>query len=367
MRFVIACPGASRTGGPEALHQLAHALSAGLGREARMLYQQPLSEAVIAHYQALYPCPREDGPDAVRDAVLVLPESEDPRRWSAHAPRCVWSWFLSETMWHPVAAYGSCGILCQSEAVRAMFAAPGGGLPDDVRMLGDYVRAVLPPGVRRRACIAVNGARNAALASALERNHGLRVRLIAGLAPEEALRAVAGCDIYLDAGWHPGKDRGPREAALLGCIVLTGRHGTASGPDVPLPDEHKLGDIHPSRIADLVRAIRREPGRHLAMQAGYRAWIAGERDRFHAEVAALADAPLVGAGLQVDGRHAVLIDAIRGSANSRLDQLVQLNAAAQGDFLPGRMTLAARLIAPWSRLASRLVNGAIALVRRVRP
>ncbi|MHB1952982.1 MAG: hypothetical protein ACYCOU_04470 [Sulfobacillus sp.] len=62
--------------------------------------------------------------------------------------------------------------------------------------------------------------------------------------------------VYIDFGNHPGKDRIPREAAILGCCVITGKRGSAAFyEDVPIPDEYKFDDkeenIH--RIIHLVR------------------------------------------------------------------------------------------------------------------
>jgi hypothetical protein len=49
--------------------------------------------------------------------------------------------------------------------------------------------------------------------------------------------------IYIDFGNHPGKDRLPREAALAGCCVITGRRGSAGWhEDVPIPDVLKLDE-----------------------------------------------------------------------------------------------------------------------------
>lgn len=49
--------------------------------------------------------------------------------------------------------------------------------------------------------------------------------------------------VYIDFGNHPGKDRIPREAAILGCCVITGKRGSAAFfEDVPIPDEYKFED-----------------------------------------------------------------------------------------------------------------------------
>ena len=47
--------------------------------------------------------------------------------------------------------------------------------------------------------------------------------------------------IYIDFGTHPGKERMPREAALMGCCVITGKLGAAKNSyDVAIPEEYKL-------------------------------------------------------------------------------------------------------------------------------
>jgi len=47
--------------------------------------------------------------------------------------------------------------------------------------------------------------------------------------------------IYIDFGDHPGKDRLPREAAILGCCVIVGRRGSACNRyDVPIPEKYKF-------------------------------------------------------------------------------------------------------------------------------
>ena len=47
--------------------------------------------------------------------------------------------------------------------------------------------------------------------------------------------------VYIDFGGHPGKDRIPREAALCGCCVVTGRRGAAGNDvEVPINQSYKL-------------------------------------------------------------------------------------------------------------------------------
>jgi hypothetical protein len=73
---------------------------------------------------------------------------------------------------------------------------------------------------------------------------------------EEVIKTLQGVKVYIDFGNHPGKDRIPREAAMLGCCVITGKRGSAAFfEDVPIPDEYKFEDKEESipKIIDKIK------------------------------------------------------------------------------------------------------------------
>jgi len=58
---------------------------------------------------------------------------------------------------------------------------------------------------------------------------------------EEVIETLQSAKVYIDFGTHPGKDRIPREAAILGCCVIVGKRGSAKFyEDVPIPEEYKF-------------------------------------------------------------------------------------------------------------------------------
>ena len=62
--------------------------------------------------------------------------------------------------------------------------------------------------------------------------------------------------VYVDFGNHPGKDRFPREAAIMGCCVITGRRGSAAfHEDIPINDEYKFGESK-SDIGEILEKVR---------------------------------------------------------------------------------------------------------------
>lgn len=64
---------------------------------------------------------------------------------------------------------------------------------------------------------------------------GVECLPIKDMKPLDVIRAFQKCKVYMDCGFHPGKDRMPREAAALGCVVITNQTGSAAyHEDLPI-------------------------------------------------------------------------------------------------------------------------------------
>lgn len=62
--------------------------------------------------------------------------------------------------------------------------------------------------------------------------------------------------VYIDFGHHPGKDRMPREAAIAGCCIVTGRQGAAKFPeDIFIPDVYKIDETRSDFVHEFGRTI----------------------------------------------------------------------------------------------------------------
>lgn len=321
-RFRIVCPRKTVTGGPEALHQLGAALRAA-GADAAMVYvpERPdnATPGKFAHYGVPVAPQLEDAPDV----VVVLGETATDRLWRIRRARVLIWWlsvdfhFARPTKWtkrlkrwlrerlpsrrpyafqpHPRLRHA-----WQSEYARRFLAARG---VDDALPLTDYIapelcvgEEALPAGPRADRVL-YNPAKGAAFTARLIAHcagSGLEFLPLRGY-DGAALRALFGSSkVYVDFGEHPGRDRLPREAASSGCIVVTGRRGSAGNEiDVPLPPAHKFDQNDPDvlpRLRAALQAVCADDAAHRALQAGYRATIRGQRAVFLAEAAALAAA-----------------------------------------------------------------------------
>ncbi len=66
---------------------------------------------------------------------------------------------------------------------------------------------------------------------------------IKNMSRKEVIELLKKAKVYIDFGNHPGKDRIPREAAILGCCVITGKKGSARYyKDVSIPEKYKFED-----------------------------------------------------------------------------------------------------------------------------
>lgn len=61
--------------------------------------------------------------------------------------------------------------------------------------------------------------------------------------PKEIAALMSVSKVYIDFGNHSGKDRLPREAAVNGCCIITGKKGAAKNAvDIPILFHYKFAD-----------------------------------------------------------------------------------------------------------------------------
>ena len=79
---------------------------------------------------------------------------------------------------------------------------------------------------------------------------------IQGMSRNQLINLMREAKLYVDFGFHPGKDRLPRECASNGCCIITGMRGSAAFfEDVMIPSKYKFDECK-SSILDIVKTIR---------------------------------------------------------------------------------------------------------------
>ena len=293
MKVSILCPAGSISGGPEAMHQLCGGLRTR-GVDAAMVYyggsgggRAPCSVPAEYAYCGVEVRPiAEDGPDQ----MIVIPEvaTSLAHRFPT-ARKAIW-WLSVDNYFkwqhlNPGPSVLDPGAdllhLCQSQYARDFLSRAGIAAP---LMLTDYLTPgafALGSPTDRLPLIAYNPKKAPDALHHLIADRGGRAWIpLEGLdkpALADLLREVR---VSIDFGPHPGRDRLPREAALCGAVVITGRRGAAAfADDIPLAASYRLDEAAPDFHANALGIIDRLLGEEddfllaWAEQRSYRHWI----------------------------------------------------------------------------------------------
>ncbi len=331
------------SGGPELMHQLVDAVNAA-GGSASVVYYPFDREFQVPEPYRDYDVPVARWADVPRNARVVVPET-----FSELLPRLTeyrtYFWWLSVDLYFRSLVTGAvrhrtpsallplarrvarwrlvgatiaritrtraddgkrsedrkfAGVHChlyQSEYARR-FLEDRGWTP--AARLGDYVNASYLdapggcPADARENVVAYNPAKGIeqtqAIIAAVHKHVGNAVTFVplVGMTREAVRKVLARAKLYIDFGYHPGRDRFPREAAITGACVLVNRRGSAANPiDVPLPDAYKVDDAqadYAEEAATKILDIIGDFARHHAVFDAYRRTILGEPQAFRDDV-----------------------------------------------------------------------------------
>lgn len=327
-RVFVLYPRGASTGGPEALHQLVDALRS-LGQDATLVpFSQTRNRTRSASYQR-YDAPESALIDDRPGNAVIAPESAlDRLRSVRRATRICW-WLsvdyalpffarqeradrhfvrklgAQHSRWSPTLAsaiYSRAGSLtprtelfreslhiAQSAYARA-YLQTHVGLASSV--VSDYIARdgvdpIVAP-VSRGRSIAYNPKRSGWVPQVLsDLLPDIQWRPIENMDSAGVRAALSQTTVYFDPGFHPGRDRLPREAALAGAVTVPAFRGSACyWEDMPLPWEHKVSvsDDFPREAQRIIGSVLLEPEAAVQRQQSYLSWVKNDSVRFREEV-----------------------------------------------------------------------------------
>lgn len=308
MTIYVLCPSGSKTGGAECLHQFVHALRAN-GADAYISYTPDPAGSGSHEFFRNYDSPIKDPIDHPESVVVVpelstylakdYPKSKKAVFWLSvdnyfyrKRNSLLADWYrrirsLQTTrlrlgamreFYHISQSHYASEFLVK-KGLRAIYV--GDHLNDD------FVATVRDRQVRnveKRDQVAFNPKKGAHYIRRLaESNPDIRFVPIVNMTREQVVDLLSESKLYIDLGPHPGKDRIPREAASLGCCVITNRMGSAGNDvDLPIPEDCKYGlnrrelDRIPTKIKEIFRNF---PEEHRRFEI-YRTVIRNEKEKF---------------------------------------------------------------------------------------
>lgn len=319
MRVVILCPYGTRTGGPEACHQLSDALiRQGMAAEMWYLERQDVEflasmarngtrvgdidlnvmtrENPIAEYSKYQFKPFTHA-KAGESLVFVFPEVYlGLLQPFAGLPVVIW-WLSVDNAFGALSTI-NLNVLRQpwiKHVAQSVYAAEFvKTLGLQAEMLTDYtvVAEGQPlPLAERPLRVAVNAGPK--VISDLPRLEGLlRDRCpalefvpIKGMSREDVYQAFASSRLFIDLGTFPGKDRMAREALLLGANIIVAKAGAGAwNEDVPIPECYRVAIHDMEAVARLAAHMIQVPESHAPHFDTLRRICREERTRFFGEV-----------------------------------------------------------------------------------
>lgn len=265
-----------RTGGPENIHLLCHTINTHTNHQAYIFYTTPANPSPLYDYPNIQIATIiEDHPDN----MLLLPEVHTLPKNLSHIKIIIW--WLSytnaalhqtlENMKHPYHFFQSYYAFAQVQPhlhPSAYYAFLSDHLhPDFLSILDPFDKTNL---------IAYNPSKDA-LTPLICNKLNLLTLPLTNMNRSTLIQNLKKCKIYIDLGFHPGKDRLPREAALCGCVVITNKSGAAAYHE-DLPIQEKI--IHPEDLLTLLPIVLANYDAFYAKQEPYRTHIKNEKEAF---------------------------------------------------------------------------------------
>ncbi|MBX2900178.1 MAG: hypothetical protein KF775_11030 [Cyclobacteriaceae bacterium] len=308
----LACPANYATGGTELLHQLANKLNS-LGRTARIYYYNNKQKDPVHPQFADYKVPYVKKIVDTRQHLLLVPEGKTNfLKKFRHIQKAIWwlsidfyfhtrdekiFWFVRRKVrpilnladmakkykvdYHFVQSYYASHYLSK-------FNLPSFHLSDYLnRQFLHEAKSISYS--NRENQVLYNPKKGLAFTTQLiQLTPDLKWVPLQNLSVSQVAELFKTSKVYVDFGNHPGKDRFPREAAVMGCIVITNKQGAAAfAEDLPIPEEYKFSDTEINSIILKIRESLTQYEKHVSKFDTYRNFIHTEEAVFTEQVKSL--------------------------------------------------------------------------------
>lgn len=129
-------------------------------------------------------------------------------------------------------------------------------------------------------CYSIKGA---AFAESLAGKINAKMVMLKDMSRDEVIDTLLRSKVFIDFGNHPGKDRIPREAAILMNCVITNKEGSANNDfDVRIPNHYKI-DHGSDAVSVINNCIDNYDSEQLEFEK-YRSVIMSEKEEFFSQV-----------------------------------------------------------------------------------
>lgn len=265
-KIYIACPAQTATGGPELLHQLCYKLKK-LGYNSYMYYyDRNGNENPINKRYEIYNVEYTDRIEDDKKNIIIVPEvNVNLLKKFKKIKKTIW-WLSVDNYFESKKSirkkiitlfgildfnYRDRDVIHLAQSQYAIeFLKESGINKEKIYYLSDYLNKIFLENSKNNDknkkldYILYNPKKGYEFTKKIiDNSRHLQWVPLENLTYDEMSNLLMQSKIYIDFGNHPGKDRIPREAAISGCCIITGKRGSARfKEDVFIEEEYKFED-----------------------------------------------------------------------------------------------------------------------------
>lgn len=288
----VLCPGGLKTGGTELLHQLVFQINKNTSNRAFIVYYSNLDDPMVRPFKHYIKGEwiTEEKINDIKENIIIIPETALSEFDNfKQAKKYIWwlsvdNFLVNNSYMYSIKQFGIVTAthyllngtirnrtkkifdadlnLCQSYyAINYLRSI---GVKDDkIKYLSDYINEIYLTGNiklaenNRENIILYNPKKGYEFTKKIIKNSPKSFKWVAleGFTNLQVKELLSTSKVYIDFGNHPGKDRFPREAALSGCCIITGKRGAAGFKrDIPISEKYKFSD-NEKNIPLIIEAI----------------------------------------------------------------------------------------------------------------
>ena len=277
MKYIILSPSSSYAGGVESLHQLAQCILF-LGYDASICYYETKGNRITKDYFSNYKIKSFNGIHNIKDdhkTVIIIPENDTKMAHYFNKSKIFIFWLSIENFFpfkenffvrniinylnisnkrlnfnylkkynHLFQSYYSQHYLSKKN-ISGFY-------------IGDYINSdIKSKNQSKKNIICFNPAKGMRFVKTLKKiMKNYQFVALENMSNKEILSYLYKSKVYIDFGLHPGRDRIPREACLMGCCIITNKKGSAKNQyDIPIPKRYKFDVFNPHQIKILIDDI----------------------------------------------------------------------------------------------------------------
>jgi hypothetical protein len=274
----ILTPDHTEAGGIESLYQLASAIN-DQGGSAITIFNskedKPIPER-YKHYNINYSDTLEDH----ENSLFIVPEIWTSRlNLVKKCKKAIW-WLSVEHNYNQFRDFKNQDIFhfCQSNYALDYLYRNGNYKAD---ILNDWVKNNQFQEGIKKDIVSYNPAKGKEITQKIiDLNPDIKFVPIENLSMKEVDQLLSISKVYIDFGNHPGRDRIPREAAMLGNCIITNKSGSAKFyADIPIADKYKHESFE--EVGTCIKDCFVNYQERIREFTFYRSWISKQKEELY--------------------------------------------------------------------------------------